>query len=78
MGVLYYIRLFLLKILLFLEKQFIKIKSPSANAKGLGMVWLPLLGRFRTFYWGEIIEELPNIYKLKELINVPISAINNA
>ena len=42
------------------------------------MVWLPLLGRFRTFCWGEIIEELPNIYKLKELINVPISAINNA
>jgi len=59
-------------------KIFIKIKSPSAKAKGLEMVRLPLLGRFRTFCWGEIIEELPNIYKLKELINVPISAINNA
>jgi len=25
----------------FLEKKFIKIKSPSANAKGLVIVWLP-------------------------------------
>jgi len=34
MGVFYYIRLFLLKILLFLENNFIKNKSPSAMPKG--------------------------------------------
>ncbi len=36
-----------------------------------------LVDSFRTFCWGEIIEELRNIYKLMDLINVPISAINN-
>ena len=46
-------------------------------AKGLVIVWLPLVDSFRTFCWGEIIEELRNIYKPKELINLPISAINN-
>jgi len=40
-------------------------------AKGLRIVRLPLLERFGTFCWGEIIEELRNIYKLKELIKVP-------
>jgi len=40
------------------------------------MSWLPLLERFGTFGWGEIIEELRNIYKLKELIGIPISVIN--
>jgi len=40
-------------------------------AKGLEIVKLPLLERFGTFCWGEIIEELRNIYKLKELIKVP-------
>jgi len=45
--------------------------------KGLEIDELPLLGRFRTFCWGEIMEELRNIYKLKELINLPVSAINN-
>jgi len=43
--------------------------------------WLlsgPLLDGFRTFSWGEIIEELRNIYKLKELINLPASTINPA
>ncbi|MBC8390781.1 MAG: hypothetical protein H8E13_22360 [Actinobacteria bacterium] len=54
-----------------------KTKSPSAKAKGLGNVWLPLLERFGTFCWGEITEELRNIYKLKDLANVPISVINN-
>jgi hypothetical protein len=34
------------------------------------MVRLPLLERFRTFCWGEIIEELRNIYKLKDLISL--------
>jgi hypothetical protein len=41
------------------------------------MVRLPLVDSFRTFCWGEIIEELRKIYKLKELINLPVSAINN-
>jgi hypothetical protein len=43
-------------------------------AKELGMVRLPLLERFGTFCWGEIIEELQNINKLKELISLPIGA----
>ena len=37
--------------------------------------WLPLLDAFRTFCWGEIIEELQKTYKLKELINVPSYSI---
>jgi len=45
-------------------------------AKGLEMVKLPLLVRFRTFCWGEIMEELQNTYKLKELTNPPVSAIS--
>ena len=53
--------------------KYFKIKSPSASAKGLEMSWLPLVDSFRTFCWSEIIEELRNIYKLKELINLPIS-----
>jgi len=61
----------------FSHKIFCKIKSPSASAKGLGIVWLPLLVRFRTFCWGEITEELRKTYKLKDLANVPISVINN-
>ncbi len=32
---------------------------------------------FVTFCWGEIIEELRNTYKPKELINVPVSVPNN-
>jgi len=54
-----------------------KQKSPSAKAKGLEISKLPLLERFGTFCWGEITEELRNIYKLKDLANVPISVINN-
>jgi len=54
-----------------------KRKSPSANAKGLEMFWLHLLERFRTFCWGEFMEELRNIYKLKDLGTFPSSAINN-
>jgi len=58
-------------------KIFFQRKSPSANAKVLSRSnWLPLLVRFRTFCWGEIIEELRNIYKLKELISPPVSNIN--
>jgi len=62
----------LLKILLFQTK-----KPFGKIVKGLEIVKLPLLERFRTFCWGEIIEELQNIYKLKELIGLPVSAINN-
>jgi len=40
------------------------------------MSWLPLVDSFRTFCWGEIIEELQNIYNLRELINIPVSTIN--
>jgi hypothetical protein len=42
--------------------------------KGLEKSWLPLLETFGTFCWGEIIEELRNTYKLKELINLPVGA----
>jgi hypothetical protein len=40
------------------------------------MVWLPLLESFGTFCWGEIIEELQNTYKLKELISLPAGSIS--
>ena len=40
------------------------------------MVKLPLLDAFRTFCWGEIIEELQNINKLKELISIPEGNLN--
>jgi len=58
-------------------KKFKKQKSPSANAKGLEIDKLPLLVRFRTFCWGEIIEKKKKTYKLKELINLPVSVLNN-
>jgi len=47
-----------------------------AKAKGLEIVKLPLLERFGTFCWGEIVEELQNINKLKELISIPASTMN--
>ena len=46
-------------------------------AKGLEIDKLPLLERFGTFCWGEIMEELRNTYKLKELINLPVRVPNN-
>ena len=58
-------------------KIFIKTKSPSAKGQRAGIRKLPLLERFGTFCWGEIIEELQNINKLKELINLPVSVPNN-
>jgi hypothetical protein len=67
----------MLKILFFLNNNSKKNKSPSAKAKRLGIVWLPLLERFGTFCWGEIIEELQNTHKLEELIGIPISTTNN-
>jgi hypothetical protein len=65
----------LLKILLFWEN--ILKKALQQIAKGLENVWLPLLETFGTFCWGEIIEELRNAYKLKELINLPVRVLNN-
>jgi len=62
--------------ILLLNKYSQKQKSPSANAKGLRISKLPLLESFGTFCWGEIIEEMRNIYKLKELISLPASVIN--
>jgi len=53
-------------------------KALQQNAKGLEIDKLPLLESFRTFCCGEFMEELRNIYKLKDLINLPASAINNA
>ncbi len=51
----------------------LKQKSPSAKCQRAGNgLWLPLLDNFRTFCWGEIIEELWNTYKLKELINLAV------
>jgi len=44
--------------------------------KGWKKSRLPLLERFGTFCWGEIIEELQNINKLKELISIPASTMN--
>jgi len=55
-----------------------KQKSPSAKGQRAGISKLPLLERFGTFCWGEIIEELRNTYKLKELISPPVSAISPA
>jgi hypothetical protein len=46
-------------------------------ARGLEIVKLSLLETFGTFCWGEIIEELRKIYRLKELIGIPKSATNN-
>jgi len=64
-------RYFKIKICKILEKN-----SPSANAKGLGISMLPLLERFGTFCWGDIIEKLQNINKLKELNSIPTSTMN--
>ncbi len=58
-------------------KVFKNKKALQQNVKGLEIVKLPLLETLRTFCWGESIEELRNIYKLKDLVNLPISAINN-
>jgi len=65
------------KILLFLKSNSKKQKSPSAKAKGLEISRLPLLETFGTFCWSEFIEELRNTYKLKELISLPVRAINS-
>jgi len=74
----FYINLLILQYYKKLKNPFFSNKKPSGTlAKGLVIVWLPLVDSFRTFCWGEIIEELRNIYKPKELINLPISAINN-
>jgi len=48
----------ILKILLFLKNNSKKIKSPSANAKGLGISRLPLLETLRTFKGEIAIEDI--------------------
>jgi len=61
-----------------MKKSFILlIENPSTYLPIALLVLLALVDSFRTFCWGEIIEELRNIYNLKELINPPASAINN-
>jgi len=52
-------------------------KALQQKAKGLEIVWLPLLERFGTFCWSEILEKIRNTYKLKELISPPASVPNN-
>jgi hypothetical protein len=52
------------------------LKKPFSKGQRARISKLPLLERFGTFCWGEIIEELQNINKLKELINLPVSSIN--
>jgi hypothetical protein len=49
-------------------KIFIKIKSPSANAKGLVIVWLPQQNDFRTFCMSEETESM--CQKLEEVIGI--------
>ena len=47
---------------------FLQIKSPSANAKGLEMVWLPRQDDYRNFCMGE---ETKTVYlKLEEVIKI--------
>ena len=48
----------------FIKSFFSNKKSPSVNAKGLEMSWLPLLDRFRTFKGNMIIENI----KLNQLV----------
>jgi len=47
-----------------MSKGIFKIKSPLANSKGLGIVWLPLLESFRTFKENILIDNI----KLNQLI----------
>jgi len=62
----------------FKNPSFLKNKKALwQKAKGLEINELPLLDTFRTFCWGEIIKELQNTYKLKKLINLPVSVPNN-
>ncbi len=50
---------------------------PGVNFLTCQGVGVPLLVRFRTFCWSEIMEELQNTYKLKELTSIPVSVLNN-
>jgi len=51
-----------------LKTLFLKIKALQQNAKGLGIVWLPLLETFRTFC---MADEIGKVYqKLEEVISV--------
>jgi hypothetical protein len=64
----YYIRLSILKILLFYKNNLIKNKSPSANAKGLEIVKLPRQDDFRNFC---LSDETEKVYqRLEEVISI--------
>jgi len=56
----------------FLEILLFLVEKPFSKCQRTGNARLPLLDSFRTFCWGEVIEELRKIYKLKELINLPV------
>jgi len=78
----YMFSLYIFTILHNFQKSFFFQKNPNKkalqqNAKGFEIVKLSLLDSFGTFCWGEIIEELQNTYKLKELINLPVRVPNN-
>ena len=49
-------------------KIFIKNKSPSTNAKGLEIVWLPRQDEFRNFCMSEETEKV--YQKLEEVISI--------
>jgi len=66
-----------LKILLFLENNSKKQKALQHLSQRAGICKLPLLETFGTFCWGEFMEKLRNTYKLKELIDLPVSVPNN-
>ncbi len=74
----YYILQHKVKILLFLKNN-LKYFSFGVNQRKINSnpTKIPLLDAFRTFCWGEFIEELQNTYKLKELINLPVRVQNN-
>jgi len=60
-----------------MKKSFILlIENPSTYLPIAFLVLLALVDSFRTFCWGEIIEELQNINKLKELISIPEGNLN--
>jgi Leucine-rich repeat (LRR) protein len=61
-----------LKILLFLKNN-LKTKKPFSKCQRAGNVLAPPM--FSS--WNQIIQDIRNIYKLKELIKVPARVINN-
>jgi len=64
----YYIRLLILKILLFYENILKKKKALQQNAKGLEIVRLPRQNDYRTFCMSEDTEKI--YQKLEEVMNI--------